>query len=139
MYSPTCYQTQTSLVESSCTASQRKPYKDHSASYSLFRCFSASCLLIVHFIIYAIRCSSGSRGTRGPWLPWICKNKSSKDCCRRWPHRFHVSCPPSPGRWIRYWDVLNLIVSSFHFFLFELFVQCDLINIAKSIVARNHN
>ena len=26
-----------------------------------------------------------------------------KDCRRRRPHRFHVSRPPLPGRWIRYW------------------------------------
>ena len=30
------------------------------------------------------------------------KISHKKDGHRRWPHRFHVSRPPLPGRWIRY-------------------------------------
>ena len=31
------------------------------------------------------------------------KISHKKDGRQRWPHRFHVSRPPLPGRWIRYW------------------------------------
>ena len=38
-----------------------------------------------------------------------------KDGRQRWPHRFHVSCPPPPGHWIRYCcslvDAQNVISS----------------------------
>ena len=140
MYSPTCYQTQTSLVESSCTAPQRKPYKDHSTSYSLFRCFSASYLLIIHFIIYAIRCSSGSRGQGGHGSLGSAKISHQKIAAEGGRIDFMFLAPLPLTRPL---DQLlgcaeNLIVSSFQFFLFELFVQCDLINVAKSIVDRNH-
>ena len=48
--------------------------------------------------------SSGSGGVpRVPCPPNPVQISHKKDGCQRWPHRFHVSWPPSPppGHWIR--------------------------------------
>ena len=42
-------------------------------------------------------------GARGPCTPpGPMKISHKKDGHQRWPHRFHVSRAPLPGRWIRY-------------------------------------
>ena len=52
-----------------------------------------------------IYCSSGSGGVpRGPCPPSPVQTSHKKDGRQRWPHRFHVSWPPLPGRWIRCWN-----------------------------------
>ena len=51
---------------------------------------------------FGIHNSSGSRGARGPCPPGPVKISHKKDGRRRRPHRFPVSRPPLPGRWIRY-------------------------------------
>ena len=51
-----------------------------------------------------IRTVADPGGRRGGHLapPGPVKIGHKKDGHRRRPHRFHVSCPPLPGRWIRY-------------------------------------
>ena len=44
-----------------------------------------------------------SSGSRGRWPPGPVKISHKKDGRQRRLHRFHVSQPPLPGRWIRYW------------------------------------
>ena len=48
----------------------------------------------------------GCRGGHGP--PGPVKTSHKKDGRQRRPHRFHVSWPPLPGRWIRCWVVTNV-------------------------------
>ena len=38
---------------------------------------------------------------RGPWPPSPVQTSHKKDGRQRQTHRFHVSLPPPPGRWIR--------------------------------------
>ena len=42
-------------------------------------------------------------GAEGVMTPHPVKISHEKDDHQRQPHRLHVSHPPLPGRWIRYW------------------------------------
>ena len=58
--------------------------------------------------VYAVA-DPGGRGGHGP--PGPVKIGHKKDGRQRRPHRFHVSRPPLPGRWIRYCYVLSFFVT----------------------------
>ena len=51
---------------------------------------------------HCLRYTVADPGGEGPWPPGPVKISHKKDGCQRQPHRFYVSCPPLPGRWIRY-------------------------------------
>ena len=53
-----------------------------------------------------------------------------KDGRRRQPHRFHVSRPPLPGRWIRYCYMQMISVKHF---LFRLFRQIQEVSEASTL------
>ena len=50
----------------------------------------------------------GGRADGAMPLPSPVEISNNKDGHQRWPHRFHVSCPPLslPGRWTRCWTVM---------------------------------
>ena len=52
------------------------------------------------FFNYTVADPGGAEGAMAP--PGPVKIGHKKDGHRRRPHRFHVSRPPLPGRWIRY-------------------------------------
>ena len=54
----------------------------------------------------AVADPGGAEGAMAP--PGPVKISHKKDGRQRRSHRFHVSWPPLPGRWIRYWNDTRL-------------------------------
>ena len=66
-------------------------------------------------------------GGQGGHPPGPVKIDHKKDGRQRWLHRFHVSRPPLPGRWIRYWIATPFCSStneSSEFGAYRLFGNC---------------
>ena len=55
-------------------------------------------ICLLHMSFHTIADPGGARGLCLP--PGPVKISHKKDCCQRRPHRFHVSWPPLPDRWI---------------------------------------